>query len=344
MSERVLIVDDEASARRLLTKQLSLAGFEPVAVEDGHAALKAAATTSIDAIVLDVIMPAMDGFEVCRRLKANPQTAGIPVVFFSTSSSGEYRRRAFSLGAADFLVKPFQTNVLPAHIRAILRQRVDQSLHAGTVISVIGDNRNAGAAAEAIRLAETAALSTAGPVMLIDLESPNGVIGAQLQLAGGPNIRLLLQNTGEPVSDKLIARVARRFQHALEVIPAPYSYAPISQAEPLPQRLVEVLEHLTARGYRVILHLGTAVDEMTLTAMARSEAVRVVSRDESAGGYKALLAALSAGGITTRKILAAGRDMQTIRPPGLRTAVQDSTYIEADINATVPEKLMAVVL
>jgi DNA-binding response OmpR family regulator len=302
MSERVLIVDDEASVRRLLTGQLSLAGFDPLAVEDGRTALELAATAAVDAVVLDVIMPAMDGFEVCRRLKANPQTAAIPIVFLSTTSSGEYRRRAFALGAADYLVKTFQTNVLPAHLRAILGRGSQSDAGVGRVVSVIGDTRAAGAATEAVRLAEMAALSEARPVILIDLESPTGVIGARLQLAGGPNIRLLLQNTGEPVSDESIARVAQRYYHRLEVIPAPYTYAPLSQAEPQPQRWGDVLENLTGRGYLVVSHLGTKVDEMGLIALSRSEMVWVVTQDESAPDYRTLRAALVAGGVTGARL------------------------------------------
>lgn len=304
--KRLLIVDDEAAMRRLLSRQLALAGFETVAVDSGHAALAATATESFDAVILDVIMPGLDGFEVCRRLKADTRTDGIPVIFFSTSSSGEFRRRAFALGAADFLVKPFQTNSLPDFIRALL-QRGDRLIApAGRVISVIGAGRQSGAAAEAVRLAEAAVLHESAPVMLIDLEFPAGSIGARLQLAGGPNVRLLLQDTGEPVSVEAIDRVARRFHHALQVIPAPYSPSPIGQAEPLPRRLADMLDILTARGYHTILHLGTSVDELNLTALARSETVWVATSVEDASVYEALRAAMIAGGIAGDRIFMVG--------------------------------------
>jgi DNA-binding response OmpR family regulator len=338
MSERVLIVDDEASVRRLLTGQLSLAGFDPLAVEDGCTALELAATAAVDAVVLDVIMPAMDGFEVCRRLKANPQTAAIPIVFLSTTSSGEYRRRAFALGAADFLVKPFQTNVLPAHLRAILN-RGSETGGMGRIVSVIGDTRAAGAAAEAVRLAEMAVLSEARPVMLIDLESPNGVIGARLQLAGGPNVHLLLQNTGEPVSNESIARVAQRYHHRLEVIPAPYTYAPLSQSEPQPQRWVDVLENLTGRGYLVVTHLGSKVDEIGLIALSRSEMVWIVTQDESAPEYRALLAAIAAGGVPDERLRAAGPSTWTTGATSLPPVAQQTTRVWGHSNETASGRL-----
>lgn len=166
--KRILIVDDEAPMRHLLSKQLKRAGFDPTTAADGEAALAAATgllngAPTFDAVVLDVVMPGMDGFEVCRRLKANPRTDGIPVIFLSASCSGEFRRRAFSVGAADFLAKPFQTHELPVYIQATLRRGDGPARSTGHIVSVIGDNRAAGGAATAIRLAETAALQGPGP-------------------------------------------------------------------------------------------------------------------------------------------------------------------------------------
>ena len=119
-AKRILIVDDEAPLRFLLSKQLTRAGFNVATAADGAAALAVAAETTLDAIVLDVVMPGLDGFEVCRRLKDNPRTAAIPVVFLSASCSGDFRRRAFRLGGADFLAKPFQVEELPAYLHALL--------------------------------------------------------------------------------------------------------------------------------------------------------------------------------------------------------------------------------
>ena len=110
--KRILIVDDEAPMRLMLSKQLNRAEYETTTAGDGEAALAAMAAGSFDAVVLDVVMPGMDGFEVCRRLKDDPRTAAVPVVFLSASCSGDFRRRAFRLGGADFLAKPFQLSLI----------------------------------------------------------------------------------------------------------------------------------------------------------------------------------------------------------------------------------------
>lgn len=312
--KRILIVDDEAAMRLVLSKQLNRAGYETETAANGEAALAATAAGSFDAIVLDVIMPGMDGFEVCRRMKADPRTAGTPVIFLSASCSGEFRRRAFKVGAADFLAKPFQTEALPVYIQAILRRAENSHRATGHIVAVIGTDRAAGAAATAIRLAEITALQGPGPAMLIDLELPAGSIGARLQLSGGPNMRVLLQNTGEPISDEVIARVAQRYHGALEVMPAPFSPSAIGQSETIPGRLADVLDNLVTRGYYVVVHLANQMDELNLTALRRAETIWAAgdARDE----YESILAAMTAAGIRRELIRPAHDSAAMTTAPG----------------------------
>ena len=276
-AKRILIVDDEAPLRFLLSKQLTRAGFNVETAADGAAALAVAAETTLDAIVLDVVMPGLDGFEVCRRLKDDPRTAAVPVVFLSASCSGDFRRRAFRLGGADFLAKPFQVEELPAYLHALLGDApAARPTVAGRIVSVIGADRAAGSAAAAARLAEGDALRGGNPVMLIDLELPAGAIGARLQLAGGPNVRVLLHDTGEPVTREAISRVAQRVHFGLEVIPAPFTPSALGHDEPDAQRLGDMLDVLTASGYYVVLHLSGRMDEVTAAALRRSDAIYTV--------------------------------------------------------------------
>lgn len=317
--KRVLIVDDEASMRFVLSKQLKRAGYETATAANGDAAIQAAGSGSFDAIVLDVVMPGMDGFEVCRQLKADPRTADVPVVFLSASSNGEFRRRAFSVGAADFLAKPYQIELLPVYLEAILRRIKVAAPAAGRVIAVIGATKPSDAATAATRLAETTALQGPGLVMLIDLELPAGSIGARLQLSGGPNIRVLLQDTGEPISLEAIARVAQRYHGALEVMPAPFSPSLITQGEPLPQRLESVLDNLVERGYCVVIHLGTQVNDLCMTALRRAETILTIAADGATEEHEVLLAQLAAAGVRERVQPQGGEPAAALIPPAQGT-------------------------
>ncbi len=273
-AKRILIVDDEAPLRFLLSKQLTRAGFEVITAADGQAAL-AAVDETIDAVVLDVLMPGMDGFEVCRRLKADPRVSAIPIIFLSASFSGDFRRRAFSLGGADFLAKPFQTEELPTYLHALLGDVATKRLAAGRVEVVVGSDRAAGSAA-AVRLAEASALRGDAPIMLIDLELPAGAIGARLQLTGGPNVRVLLHDTGEAITHEEISRVAQRVHFGLEVIPAPFTPSPLGGDEPDVRRLSDMLDLLTAAGYSLVVHVGATPEALAATVLRRAQAVYTV--------------------------------------------------------------------
>ncbi len=121
MSGRILVVDDILANRRLLQAKLEARYFEVILASNGPDALVAAAEHAPDVILLDVMMPGMDGYEVCQRLKANPQTAHIPVVMVTALSQQESRLQGLRAGADDFITKPFDDFGLLTRISALLR-------------------------------------------------------------------------------------------------------------------------------------------------------------------------------------------------------------------------------
>ena len=121
MTARVLVVDDIDANRKLLQAKLSHEYFEVVLARDGVEALEKVKQHDIEIILLDVMMPRMDGYETCRRLKADPETAHIPVVMVTALSEREHRLEGLRAGAEDFLTKPINDFALLSRMRALLR-------------------------------------------------------------------------------------------------------------------------------------------------------------------------------------------------------------------------------
>ena len=121
MSARILVVDDNLANRRLLQAKLEARYFQVLLAESGQKALDVADAELPDIILLDVMMPGMDGYEVCERLKASPRTAFIPVVMVTALSQQEHRLKGLQAGADDFVTKPFDDFSLMTRINALLR-------------------------------------------------------------------------------------------------------------------------------------------------------------------------------------------------------------------------------
>lgn len=123
MPRYVLIADDDPLLRAVLEHKLSAAGYDVRAVEDGRAALDAVASEAPEFVVLDAMMPVMDGFEALRRLKADPATNVVPVVMLTALKREQDVVAALKLGAVDYLAKPFNPDELVARLDRLSTDR-----------------------------------------------------------------------------------------------------------------------------------------------------------------------------------------------------------------------------
>jgi putative two-component system response regulator len=133
---KILVVDDNASSRMTAVALLSVEGYTVIEAENGVAALTQISHTQPDLILLDVMMPGIDGYEVCRRLKDDEQTRLTPVVFITSLDDRRSRLRGIEAGGDDFLTKPFDQLELSARVKSLIRQkRLNEDLdHAEKVL------------------------------------------------------------------------------------------------------------------------------------------------------------------------------------------------------------------
>ncbi|MGB9672968.1 MAG: response regulator [Anaerolineales bacterium] len=187
MPEKVLLVDDDIDTLRLVGLMLQRQGYQILAANNGAQALSIAEKEQPDIILLDIMMPEMDGFEVTRRLRENPITNPIPIIIFSAKNQTEDKLMGFEAGADDYLTKPTQPRELFAHIRAVLA-RVQKSqpkvkteeASKGVRIGVLGVKGGVGTSTLTLNLGLAIQKLSEKDVIISDFRLGKGTIGIEL--------------------------------------------------------------------------------------------------------------------------------------------------------------------
>ena len=123
---RILVVDDEIYIVHILDFSLGMEGYEVLTALDGEQALERLKADKPDLIVLDIMMPKVDGYEVCRTIKSSPETQHIPVILLSAKGRNVDQKMGFDVGADDYITKPFSPRKLVERINALLGQTVSE--------------------------------------------------------------------------------------------------------------------------------------------------------------------------------------------------------------------------
>ncbi|MBC8107158.1 MAG: response regulator, partial [Anaerolineae bacterium] len=135
MSQSVLMVDDSIPLHALVRSHLEPHALKVHSAFDGESALTMAAAIHPSVILLDLDLPRLDGFEVCRALKANPTTAGVPLMFLTADSMLASKVKGLEMGAVDYITKPFKPEELQARVRSALRAK--HGVEASTMIDMV---------------------------------------------------------------------------------------------------------------------------------------------------------------------------------------------------------------
>jgi two-component system phosphate regulon response regulator PhoB len=123
----ILIVEDEPALRRFMTQLLMREGYDVDVAEDGFQALSLVEEKTPDLVLLDLMLPGMDGFDVCRRLRARKETAQVPIVVVTARGTQDSQERSFEAGANDFILKPYD----PRELIALVEQRIRENPRSG---------------------------------------------------------------------------------------------------------------------------------------------------------------------------------------------------------------------
>jgi two-component system phosphate regulon response regulator PhoB len=134
--EHILVVDDEEDILELVRYNLAKEGYRVTTVASGEEAMKSARSVQPDIILLDLMLPGVDGLEVCRLLKRDPKTQHLPIIMLSAKGEEADIVTGLELGAADYITKPFSPRVLVARLRAVLRRRATDTISETTPLTI----------------------------------------------------------------------------------------------------------------------------------------------------------------------------------------------------------------
>ncbi len=198
MPEKILIVDDDLETLRLVGIMLQRQGYAIVAANSGAQALSMVRTEQPDLILLDVMMPEMDGYEVARQLRGDSELSQIPILMFTAKTQVEDKVTGYESGADDYLTKPTHPAELNAHIKALLSRTsksrpVAPAPEKGYVVGVMGVRGGVGVSTLALNLAVTLVQKNKMNVNAAEFRPGNGAWGLELGYVNPEGIRNLLQ-------------------------------------------------------------------------------------------------------------------------------------------------------
>lgn len=206
MPEKILVVDDDIDSLKLIGLMLQRNGYEVVAASIGSQALTKAASEHPDLIILDVMMPDMNGYEVCRSLRKNPETRAIPIIMFTAKTLIDDKVAGFEAGADDYLTKPTHPAELASRVRAILSRSVaqrPQAITRGSTIGVMGVKGGVGASTLALNIAAARMLAGDNPVVA-DFRFGQGSLSLSLGAARAQGMVNVLSKPTEEIRPRAI--------------------------------------------------------------------------------------------------------------------------------------------
>ena len=278
MSPRILVVDDDQIIIQITARVLSAAGYEVFKAPNGPEALRQVDEIRPELVILDVMMPQMDGYEVCRRLRAKPTTARLPIMMLTAQESVEEKVRGFEAGADDYMTKPFQPPELQARVKVLLRRALTAEGGAaqikGKVLATFSLRGGVGVSMLAANLATGLAQLWNCPTVLVDLSLMAGHSALMLNLAQ--------RNTWADVAHLAVDEIDAEVVSGLLMPHGSGAYLLAAPRRPedseliTGERVTRVLTLLCERYHYVVLDLPHDFRETTLAGLDLAEEILAV--------------------------------------------------------------------
>jgi pilus assembly protein CpaE len=292
MRENIFIVDDNEMSLKLLNGILQKEGYTVTTASNGEEALRLIKNAKPELAILDVLMPDMDGYELCRRLRESPDTVHLPIIILTGLSEIDERLKAFDAGADDFIAKPFQAEELLARIKVSLRRSSQQTQlstdNQAKVIAAFSLRGGIGTSTLMTNLAIGLTQVWSYPVVLVDMALENGISALMLDIPLRYSWGNLAQIQASEIDIDLVSKILLRHESGLRVLAAPRR---LQEGELLTADHVKhTLQALRKQCEYLLLDLPHNFKETTLAALDEADQILLLISPELGAVHCANLA------------------------------------------------------
>ncbi len=277
MAEKILVVDDDMDTLRLVGLMLERQGYTILAATSGQQALTMAKKEKPTLVLLDIMLPDIDGVEVARHLRADPATQSTLIVMFTAKSQVEDKLDGFEAGADAYLVKPIQPRELVANVRAVLQRggaKVTPAIHEykdrGEIISVISAKGGVGVTTVALNLGIMLASQSKGSVIVSDFRPGFGVMALELGFKNMTGMNQLLELPVDALTPDIVERELTSHPSGVRFL--------LASAKPQDARYLSAVENFDALtdslsylANYIVLDLGPGLTPVNVKVLERCQ-------------------------------------------------------------------------
>lgn len=278
MAEKILVVDDDLDSLKLIGLMLQRNGYEVIAANAGSQALARALSDHPDLIILDVMMPDMNGYEVSRRLRKNPTTQNIPIIMFTAKTLIDDKVAGFEAGADDYLTKPTHPAELASRVKAILMRNAAQHQNTGATrgrtIGLIGAKGGVGTTTLALNIAVARLLISENPIVA-DFRLGNGSMGLSIGMGRSAGMATVLALPPDDINQRVIEQEIAVHSSGLRAL--------LSSAHPAEtavnfsaETALAVIRTLRTMGRPTVFDLGAGLNPMNFQLQREMDQLIVV--------------------------------------------------------------------
>lgn len=332
MAKRILVVDDDPTALRLIGYSLQQEGYDVLTAANGLDGLAQARQLHPDVVILDIMMPDLDGFEVCRRLRADPATRRLPVLMLTAKGQVADKVAGFRAGADDYLVKPADPGELVARVAALLTRASYAETKEARVFAFTGAKGGVGTTTAAVNAAVLMAKGGHN-VVLAEFRNTFGTACLQLNLRPRVSLGHLFRERDTRTGREMVGALMSH-PSGLKVLAGPQQ--PEEYLELTPAMVSSVLDALRHSSEIVVLDLPVVFSPAWREAVERSDFIVLVTEQDptSLAAAKMLLLLLKGFGVSPSNV--GGLIVHRARSSTEMSALQISNFLELGLLGVIP--------